>query len=373
MIQYGRHSISPEDIELVSTALRSDWLTTGPFVTRFEQVLENEVGAPAISVSSGTAALHCAFAAIGLKPGDEVITPPITFVATQATAIALGATVVFADVNLDTATINPDKVEEAITSKTKAIVAVDFGGHPAELYELRELAQQHGIYLIEDAAHSIGSTYRNQKVGAIADLTTFSFFPTKNLTTGEGGAISSNDPLLLQRAERFSRQGLIRNRNEFTIPDQGDWHQEVHEFGLNYRLPDILCALGVSQLKRLEEFKKRRSEIFHTYKEAFAALSWLEPPTERSYVNPNWHLFACRVPAEKRKSIYNLLRENGIGVQVNYIPAYHHPAFSNYNINRELFPNSEEFYSREISLPIHYELTDKELDYIIDTLVNLKV
>ena len=249
MIPYGRHSINDDDIAAVVAALKSDWLTTGPLVEEFESALEKVVGAPCITVSSGTAALHCAYAAIGLRPGDEVITPPITFVATQATAALFGATIVFADVLPDTANIDPQAVAAAITSRTKAIVAVDYAGHPADLDELRAIADRHGIYLIEDAAHSIGSIYKGRSVGSISDITTFSFFPTKNLTTGEGGAVASIHPELLEKAKRFSRQGLVRNSNEFKITDQGPWHQEVHEFGLNYRLPDLLCALGISQLE----------------------------------------------------------------------------------------------------------------------------
>jgi dTDP-4-amino-4,6-dideoxygalactose transaminase len=255
MIPYGRHSIYDADIEAVVKALRSDWLTTGPLVEDFEAALEKVVGAPCISVSSGTAALHCAYAAIDLQPGDEVITPPITFIATQATAAFFGAKIVFADIQSDTANIDPQAAEAAITPRTKAIVAVDYAGHPADLDELRAIADRYKIYLIEDAAHSIGSTYKGRAVGSIADITTFSFFPTKNLTTGEGGAVASIHTELLEKAKRFSRQGLVRSPNEFKITDQGPWHQEVHEFGLNYRLPDLLCALGISQLRRLDDFK----------------------------------------------------------------------------------------------------------------------
>ena len=233
MIPYGRHSINEDDIAAVVKALRSDWLTTGPLVEEFEAELEKVVGAPCFTVSSGTAALHCAYAAIDLKPGDEVITPPITFIATQATAALFGAKIVFADIQPDTANINPLAVEAAITRRTRAIVAVDYAGHPADLDELRLIADKYNVYLIEDAAHSIGSTYKDRQVGSIADITTFSFFPTKNLTTGEGGAVSSINPTLLKKAKRFSRQGLVRDKNEFSIQDEGPWHQEVHHFGLN--------------------------------------------------------------------------------------------------------------------------------------------
>ena len=371
MIPYGRHSINDDDIAAVVAGLKSDWLTTGPLVEEFESALEKVVGAPCISVSSGTAALHCAYAAIGLGPGDEVITPPITFIATQATAALFGATIIFADVQPDTANIDPQAVEAAITSRTKAIVAVDYAGHPANLDELRAIANRHGIYLIEDAAHSIGSIYRGRPVGSIADITTFSFFPTKNLTTGEGGAVASIHPELLERAKRFSRQGLVRNPNEFKITDQGQWHQEVHEFGLNYRLPDILCALGISQLKRLEDFKAKKRAIFQSYVRELSNIKGIDLPSEASDVSVNWHLFPARVDPMKREAIFSGLRKVGIGVQVNYIPAYLHPVFKDSGFTKGMYPNSDLFYSQEISLPMYSGLTKDEIDFVVRNVMTL--
>lgn len=371
MIQYGRQSINQSDIIAVIAALQSDYLTTGPLVEQFELALEKVVGAPVIAVSSGTSALHCAYAAIGVEPGDEIITPPITFIATQATAALMGAKIVFVDVQPDTGNIDPKAVEAAITSKTKAIVAVDYAGHPADLDELRAIANKFGIYLIEDAAHSIGSLYREKPVGSIADITTFSFFPTKNMTTAEGGAVASIHPELLERARRFSRQGLVREQEKFIIRDQGTWHQEVHNFGLNYRLPDVLCALGISQLGRLVEFKERRRYVYSTYQEKLADIEWIQLPSERDYVHSNWHLFAIKTRPENRTYIFNKLRESGIGVQVNYLPVYRHPVFSKANIQREEFPNSEDFYAREISLPMHTQLSLSSIDFITDILTRL--
>lgn len=369
MIPYGRQSINRADIKAVVSALQGDFLTTGPLVEKFELALEKVVGAPTVVVSSGTAALHCAYAAIGIEPGDEVITPPITFVATQATAALMGAKIVFADVQSDTANIDPQAVEAVITSRTKAIVAVDYAGHPADMDELRVIADKYGIYLIEDAAHSIGSTYRGRPVGSLADITTFSFFPTKNLTTAEGGAISSLKPELLEKARRFSRQGLVRDPSKFKILDQGTWHQEVHEFGLNYRLPDILCALGISQLQRLVEFKTRRLEIFEVYSRELSKSDFIGLPHQRAYVDPTWHLYPIRVPAASRMSVFEDLRAKGIGVQVNYIPSYLHPVFSSTEYARGLCPNSEEFYSEEISLPIYFGLSKSEQAYICRVLL----
>ena len=370
MIPYGKQSITDEDVRSVTAALKSDWLTTGPLVEEFEISLEKIVGAPCVSVSSGTAALHCAYAAIELSPGDEIITPPITFIATQATASLLGAKIVFADVQADTGNIDPICVEKAITSRTKAIVAVDYAGNPADLLELRAIADKHGLFLLEDAAHSLGSTYMNKPVGSIADITTFSFFPTKNLTTAEGGAVASNDKKLLNRAKKFARQGLIRDAAEFQISGQGPWHQEVHEFGLNYRLPDVLCALGLSQLEKLNLFKQRRKEIHEKYNEAFKNIQELKLPKKHPNTDPMWHLYPIRVPAEKRLKIFNKLREDGIGVQVNYFPVHLQPVFLSQGFKVGDFPVSEKFYAEEISLPIHFSLSNEEQDKVISSLIN---
>jgi len=368
MIPYGRQSINDDDIAAVVHALKGNFLTTGPLVERFEQEIEKVVGAPCVVVSSGTAALHCAYAAIGIEPGDEIITPPITFIATQATAALMGAKIVFADIQLDTGNIDPEAVKASITSRTKAIVAVDYAGHPADLDELREIADKHGIYLIEDAAHAIGSKYKDRPVGSIADITTFSFFPTKNLTTAEGGAISSIHPDLLQKARRFSRQGLIRERNEFLIEGEGAWHQEVHAFGLNYRLPDVLCALGVSQIGRIELFKDSRTRLFNKYCENLITVEKLNLPSCRQYVEPMWHLFPIHVEPEKRRYIFEKLRNSGIGAQVNYMPAHWHPAFEQSYRSRNKFPVSNKFYSSEISLPMHTEIADQDFEFIIKNL-----
>jgi dTDP-4-amino-4,6-dideoxygalactose transaminase len=368
MIPYGRHSVDERDIDAVVSSLRSDWLTTGPLVEDFERKLQEVVGSPAISVSSGTAALHCAYAAIGLEAGDEVITPPITFVATQATAAMLGAKVVFCDVSLETGNIDSHQVEQLINSKTKALVAVDYAGHPCDMDELRKIADRNGIYLIEDAAHSIGSTYRERPVGSLADLTTFSFYPTKNMTTGEGGAVASPNPELLLRARRFARQGLVRESDNFKLDVDGPWHQEVHEFGLNYRLSDVSCALGISQLSKLPSFKERRRSVFNLYGELLAGIPELTLPKEKQYVNSNWHLYPLRVQSSLRRALFEFLRESGFGVQVNYIPAYRHPVFSNYNIDRNSFPNSERFYNEEISLPMHVEIGDEDVVNICQTI-----
>lgn len=373
MIPYGRHSLDQADVDAVVSALKSDWLTTGPLVEQFENSLSQFVGAECVAVSSGTAALHCAYAAIGVSEGDEIITPPITFVATQATAVLMGAKIIFADVQPDTGNIDPVKVEQAISKRTKAIVAVDYAGHPAEMDELRTIANKYGVFLIEDSAHSIGSTYKGRPVGSLADITTFSFFPTKNMTTAEGGAVASSNKELLGNARRFARQGLIRDKNDFLIKSEGPWHQEVHQFGLNYRLPDVLCALGISQLSKIERFKELRRDLFAEYVAALSDIPELELPIERDYVSSNWHLFPIRVPKAKRLYIFQELRRNQIGVQVNYLPAYRHPVFSGQQLDPSDFPNSENFYDAEISLPMHTNLQEGEFEYISTSLRKIMI
>ncbi|SFB01647.1 UDP-4-amino-4,6-dideoxy-N-acetyl-beta-L-altrosamine transaminase [Amycolatopsis marina] len=366
-LPYGRQSIDQEDIEAVTDVLRGDWLTTGPAVSRFEADLaEHTGGTPAVAVTSGTAALHVAYAAAGVGPGDEVVVTPMTFVATAATAVLQGATVVFADVDAATANLAPDAAKAATSSRTKVIAAVDYAGHPAELGELAEVARSADALLLEDAAHSIGGTWCGHAVGALADLTTFSFFPTKNLTTGEGGAVATGSEDLLARARGFRNHGLVRDRSAQRFPDEGGWHQEVHEFGLNYRLPDVLCALGSSQLRRLAAFKERRARIHARYNEGFADLAGVRTPIQHEQADPMWHLYPLRVLEGRRRALFDHLRAIGIGVQVNYIPVYWHPVFADLGYQRGMCPNAEQFYAEELSLPLFPELTDAQVDRVID-------
>lgn len=370
MLPYGRQSIGPEDFAALADVLRSDWLTTGPLVSEFESVVASVSAADdpveCVSATSGTAALHMAYAGLGVGPGDEVVTTPMTFVATQATAARLGATIVFADVEEDTALLDPDAVEAAATSRTKVIAAVDYAGHPCEYDALRTVAERRGAWLLDDAAHAIGSTYKGSPVGSLADVTTYSFFPTKTVTTGEGGAVVTPDAALAERVRRFHAQGLVRDPGLLRHGDEGPWHQEVHEFGLNYRLADVLCALGVSQLRRLPAFKQRRCEITARYNHGLADLDGVRTPPQRAYVDPAWHLYPLRVLDGRRREVYEGLRARGIGVQVNYLPAYWHPVFEDLGYRRGMCPKAEAFYAEEISLPLFPGLTDADVDHVVD-------
>lgn len=369
VLPYGRQSISEEDIAAVAEVLRGDWLTTGPAVDAFEKALGDLCGGHrAVSATSGTAALHMAYAAAGVGPGDEVITTPMTFVATASGASIQGATVVFADVEEDTALLDPAAAEAAVTSRTRVIAAVDYAGHPADYDALRPVADKVGALLLDDAAHSVGGTYKGRPVGDLADITAFSFFPTKNLTTGEGGAAVFKEPSLAQRAHEFHFIGLVRDKARFQITDEGPWHQEVHEFGLNYRLTDVGSALGLSQLRRLAEFKRRRAEITARYNDAFATLDGVRIPVQRAEVDPVWHLYPIRILDGRRREVFEKMRTAGIGVQVNYLPVYWHPVYANAGYRRGMCPNAEAFYAEELSLPLFPGLTDDQVDRVIEVL-----
>jgi len=364
MIPYGRQEIDEEDIRAVASAMRNDFITSGPLVEEFEQELTKYLNAQTFVVNSGTSALHCAYASLGIRPGDEVITPPNTFVATQAAAVHLGAKIIFADINQDTGLISPDSVAEKLTNKTKAIVLVDYAGQPCDTDKFRNLIGNREIYLVQDAAHSFGSIYKKQKVGSLADLTTFSFYPTKNITTGEGGAVSSNQANLFLNAKRFARQGMIKEPEFFRLQPEGPWHQEVHEVGLNYRLTDFQCAMGLSQLKKIEKFREKRNWIRKFYISELSDIDEIQFIQEVINVEPIWHLFPILVAENLRNSLFSYLRENGVGVQVNYFPANRHPYFQGTLERSNETPHAESFYRREISLPNYVGIKEEELAYI---------
>lgn len=367
MLPYGRQSVDDDDVAAVVAALRSDWLTTGPAVTAFEDAVAAACGGtPAVSVTSGTAALHVAYAAAGVGPGDEVVTTPLTFVATAAAAALHGATVVFADVEPDTGNLDLAAARAAMTRRTRVVAAVDYAGLPARPDEFAALAHEHGALFLQDAAHSVGSTWRGRPVGSQADLTTLSFFPTKNLTTAEGGAVVTGDPELQRRARLFRNHGLVREREHQRHPNEGAWHQEVHAFGLNYRLPDVLAALGTSQLRRLDAFRRRRAEIHARYDDGLADLDGVLTPARSAEAEPAWHLYPLRVLDGRRREVFDALRAAGIGVQVNYVPAYWHPVFEDLGYRRGQCPAAEEYYRQEISLPLFPDLTDDDVDRVVE-------
>ena len=369
MLPYGRQSIVEEDVAAVAQVLRGDWLTTGPAVARFEQALsELSGGHPVVSCTSGTAALHLAYAGLGLGPGDEVVTTPMTFVATASTASMTGATVRFADVDPATGLVDPAAVESLVTPATRVVTAVDYAGHPCDYDALGKVTERAGVLLMADAAHSVGGRLDGRPVGDLADLTTYSFFPTKNLTTAEGGAVVCKDPEVARRLAEFRTIGLVRDPERFRVEGEGPWHQEVHAFGLNYRLSDVACALGLSQLRRLDAFRRRRAEIVDRYRAGLAGLDGVGLPATAAAAEPTWHLFPLRVLGGRRREVYDAMRAAGIGVQVNYMPVYWHPVYADLGYHRGMCPNAEQFYEEELSLPLFPDLTDDQVDRVVETL-----
>lgn len=367
-IPYGRQWIDDDDIAAVVEVLRSDYLTTGPAVDSFERAIETASGARhAVAMNSGTSALHAMYFAAGLRAGDEIITTPLTFAATANAALYLGATVRFVDVLPDTGNIDPAAVEAAIGPRTRLVVAVDYAGHPADYDQLAEVTEARGVTLLADAAHSLGATYHGRPVGTLAHASELSFHPVKPITTAEGGAVVTDDEDLAARAARFRTHGITRDPAVMERND-GPWHYEQHDLGFNYRLTDVQAALGSSQLRRLDAFLARRSDIAARYRAAWAEVDALTLPTVRDGIEPGWHLFVVRVPhAEQRRPFFDRLRSLGLGVQVHYIPVHHHPYYRGLGFAPGSCPVAEDFSSRAVSLPIFPLMTDDEVDRVIAT------
>src|ERR1035437_946764 len=375
-LPYGRQSLDDADIQAVVEVLKSDWLTTGPKIAEFEERFAEWVGARhAVSYSSGTAALHGAAFAAGLGPGDEAITTPMTFCATANCILYQGATPVFADVSPDTLNLDPKEVSKRVSARTKAIFAVDYAGHPAALDELGQLAkaqapQGQSPLLIEDACHALGAEYRGKRVGGIADMTVFSFHPVKHLTTGEGGMVTTNDAQLAETLRRFRNHGIsseARQRQE-----AGQWFYEMVLLGFNYRLTDIACALGLSQLEKLDANLARRRAIAAQYAEAFRDFSAIVAPAVREDVNPAWHLYPIRLNlgtlSAGRGEVFRALRAENIGVNVHYIPVHQHPYYRERSKSKESYPVAEDAYERLISLPMFHSMTVQDVEDVIHAL-----
>lgn len=366
-IPYGRQWVDDADIATVDEALRSDFLTTGPAVPAFEAALAKVTGTRrAVAVNSGTAALHAMYFAAGISSGDEIVTSPMTFAATANAALFLGATVRFVDVDAGTGNIDPARLEPELTERTRAVVAVDYAGQPADYDALRAICAERGLVLLADAAHALGASDRGRPVGSLADASAFSFHPVKPITTAEGGAVVTDDEELAERAARFRTHGITRDR-DLMMRDEGPWFHEQLDLGYNYRLPDVLAALGHSQLGRLEAFIDRRREIARRYATAFADLESLELPVVRAGTEPGWHLYVVLVrDATRRRAFFERLQAWGILVQVHYIPVYLHPYYRGLGYAPGLCPIAEDRYARSISLPVFPRMTDAQVDAVVD-------
>jgi perosamine synthetase len=369
LLPYGRQSIGEDDIQAVVDVLRSDWLTTGPKVAEFEEAFAAWVGAKhAVSFSSGTAALHGAAFAAGLKPGDEAITSPMTFAATANCVLYQGATPVFADVSDDTLNLDPGQVAARINARTKAILPVDYAGHPADLDGIKELAAKHGLVVIEDASHGLGAEYKGRHAGSVADMTVFSFHPVKHLATGEGGMVTTDRADFAETLRRFRNHGISSDARQ--RHSRGQWHYEMVLLGFNYRLTDIACALGLSQLKKLKENLSRRREIAALYAAAFHNLEAIRVPVVRTEVNPAWHLYPIRLKLERltadRGKIFRALRAENIGINVHYIPVHFHPYYRDHlGYRAGEYPVAEGAYERLISLPMFHGMSDQDVEDVI--------
>lgn len=365
-IPYGKQSLDESDIQAVVDVLRSDYLTTGPKIAEFEKKVADYVGAKyAVAVSNGTAALHVSCLAAGLGEGDEVITTPITFAASANCALYCGATPVFVDIDPVTYNIDPKEIEKHITARTKAVIPVHYTGQPCNMDAITEIAQKYDLTVIEDAAHALGAVYNGRKIGQISDMTCFSFHPVKPITTGEGGMVVTQDEKLYRQLQLFRSHGITRDGDLLT-EDQGPWYYEQQRLGYNYRITDISCALGISQMDKLDDFLEKRREIAQRYDDAFAGVAEIQLPKQAVGCESGWHLYMIQVLNRDRKSVFEALRAAGIGVNVHYIPVYQHPYYQEHGYAEVHCEQAETFYQRAISLPIHPGLTRQQQDYVIE-------
>ncbi|WP_346887108.1 UDP-4-amino-4,6-dideoxy-N-acetyl-beta-L-altrosamine transaminase [Clostridium sp. UBA1056] len=369
-LTYGRQNIDEEDIEAVVNVLKGDYLTTGPSVSEFEKKVAKYVGAKyAVAVSNGTAALHMACYAAGIKEGDEVIVSPITFAASANCVLYCGGIPVFVDIDPETYNIDPKEIEKKITNKTKAIIPVDFTGQSVDIDEIRKIADKHNLVIIEDSAHALGSEYKGKRVGTKAHMTEFSFHPVKPITSGEGGMVVTDDEELYKKMILFRSHGITRDK-EMMNEYHGPWHYEQIDLGYNYRITDIQCALGISQMNKIDKFVNRRREIVKKYNEAFKNIEEINIPHEADFSNSGWHIYLIKLNLERlactRKEIFEALQAENIGVNVHYIPVYLHPYYKSLGYEKGLCKNAEELYERMITIPLFPKMTYEDVQDVID-------
>lgn len=369
-IYYTRHWIEQNDIDAVVETLKSNAITCGPKIAELEKKICEVTGARyAVAVSNGTAALHIAALAAGLQPGEEAIVSAMTFAASANCVLYCGAKPVFADIKPDTYNIDPAEIEKQITPATRAVVAVDFTGQAVELDEIKDICKRHGLVLIEDAAHAIGTLYKGQPVGSIADMTCFSFHPAKTVTAGEGGAVTTNDEELYRKLVLLRGHGITRNREQMVRPDEAGWYYEQIALGFNYRLTDFQAALLISQLNKLSTFAARRKEIVKRYNEAFADMPEVIVQQEIAASDTTRHLYILRLHLERlscsRRQFFDAMYAENTCTQVNYIPVYYHPYYEKLGYHKGLCPNAEKFYEEVMSIPLYPAMTDDDAEDVI--------
>ncbi len=364
---YGKQSIDTSDIEAVQKVLTADYLTQGPEVEKFEQDLAKYTGAKyAVVMNSGTAALHAAYYACGLTHNDKFITTPMTFAATANAGLYLGAQPIFVDIDPKTGNINPDIIENKITNHTRLLSVVHYAGHPVEMNRVWEIAEKYKLAVVEDACHALGAEYKNKKIGSSSrsKVVALSFHPVKHITTGEGGAVLTNYHDIYLKIKQFMTHGITKEPNNLVNKNVGPWYHEMQFLGFNYRMPDILAALGRSQLKRIELFINKRREIAQQYNLLFKDNIFFDLPEEKNGVRHAYHLYPIKLKEKYwkiKKQIVENLQQCGIGVQVHYIPVYQHPFYKTNLKNLENLPNAEKFYNSEISLPIYPNLSSTDV------------
>lgn len=369
-LPYGRQWIEEDDIQAVVDTLRGDFLTTGPAVDAFEQAIAQYVGARyAVSFSNGTAALHGACFAAGIGEGDEVITTPMTFAASANCVLYQNGTPVFADIDPMTYNLDPEAVERAITPRTKAIIPVHFTGQPAAMREIHRIAKQYGLVVIEDAAHALGATYQGRRIGALSDMTMFSFHPVKHITSGEGGIITTNDETYYQKLLQFRTHGITKNTDQLT-DIHGPWYYEMQFLGFNYRMTDIQAVLGTSQLKKIERFIELRKQYVALYEKAFRDVRELTTPYQDEVGESSWHLYIIRLNQGQlrasRKEIFEALLNENIGVNVHYIPVHWMPYYQELGYQKGICPHAEALYEDIITLPLFPAMTEHDVYDVID-------
>ena len=369
-LAYGKQKIDEDDINSVVKVLKGDYLTTGPIVSEFENSVAKYVGTKyAVAVSNGTAALHMACYAAGISEGDEVLVPAITFAASSNCVLYCGGKPVFIDIDPKSYNIDINKIKEKITNKTKAIIPVDFAGQSVDMDSILKIAEEYNLIVIEDAAHALGSEYKNEKVGSKAHMTEFSFHPVKPITTGEGGVVVTNSKELYEKMILFRSHGITRNI-ELMTENQGPWYYEQIDLGYNYRLTDIQSALGLSQIKKLDDFILKRREIVNKYNEAFKELKEIGTPFENEYSKSGYHIYVLLLNLDKlkcgRKEIFEALQAENIGVNVHYLPVYLHPYYKKLGYKKGECPVAEDIYNRMITIPLFPSMTDKDIKDVIE-------
>lgn len=372
-IYYGHQYIDSEDIEAVVNVLKSDYLTCGPKINELEKRICEVTGAKyAVAIANGTAALHVACLAAGIKEGDEVITTPITFAASANCALYCGAKPVFADIDSNTYNIDPDDIERKITENTRAVVAVDFTGQAVEIERIKDICKKNNLIFIEDGAHSIGTKYNGKGVGSLADMTTFSFHPVKTITGGEGGAITTNSKELYEKLILFRAHGITRDLNKLENECHGPWYYEQIDMGYNYRITDIQAALIISQLDKLDLFVKRRKEIVDKYNEAFSDMPELIVQKEIKESDTARHLYIVQLDIDKlnanRLDIFEALKSENVCCNVHYIPVYYFPHYERLGYKRGICPNAEKLYDNMFSIPLYYGMTDEDVQSVIEAI-----